>query len=300
MYVAAGGVTGLVISSLEGETWAEDTTESHGTQSPGHTRNLLRGIAYGGGVFVAVGGNDNAYLSASCDGVTWRHDLLTTNVDGDIPADYAMFLSGVAYGEGTFVAVGGGGLTLRSTDHGHTWHKANTAFDGIFRNVVYGNGRFVAAGAYWSGTEGSWSTSADGLEWSAPGQGFDGLDTGLAFAAGRFMAIGRQACVFSTDGDTWTPCATSNDADKLSLAALDDAFWVQHLDGTIWRSTDGETWDEPRSGWLPSAVADGPDRWVGAYDTSRGYTVDGTSWTTFPFPNSDLRGMTVGVVRLGE
>jgi photosystem II stability/assembly factor-like uncharacterized protein len=57
-------------------------------------------------------------------------------------------LKSVAYGDGTFVAVGENGRIVRSTDDGATWTAvANNGFGSIdFNAVAYANGTFVAVG----------------------------------------------------------------------------------------------------------------------------------------------------------
>jgi hypothetical protein len=64
--------------------------------------NHLRGVAYGDGLFVAVG-NDGTILT-SPDGVNWT--VQTSGTDHS--------LHGVTYGNGLFVAVGDNGTILTS------------------------------------------------------------------------------------------------------------------------------------------------------------------------------------------
>src|SRR5690606_5519474 len=147
VYVGGGGTEGRVGSSLDGLEWRDETTTSRGAMFEGHTRNLVRGAGYGGGVFVLVGGNDNAYVVTSCDGERFRHDVLGTNVEAAPPPAYDNFLSDVAYQDGVFVAAGGGGKRLSSFDHGLTWEETGSFVAGHFREIEGGNGRFVATGA---------------------------------------------------------------------------------------------------------------------------------------------------------
>jgi len=55
------------------------------------------------------------------------------------------WLSGVTYGNGTFVAVGEGGVILTSPD-GVTWTKRASGTENTLHGVTYGNGTFVAVG----------------------------------------------------------------------------------------------------------------------------------------------------------
>ena len=95
--------------------------------------NNVTSIAYGNGVFVAIG--DGAYYKAySTNGNIWTH------VPTNLPATNRY---GVAYGNGIFVVVGAdvtGGL-LTSQD-GINWIQQTVATD--LKCVAYGNGRWYA------------------------------------------------------------------------------------------------------------------------------------------------------------
>jgi len=58
-------------------------------------------------------------------------------------------LNGVAYGNGIFVAVGGGGTILTSRD-GVSWIRQTSPTSERLESVTYGNGTFVAVGEGWS------------------------------------------------------------------------------------------------------------------------------------------------------
>jgi long-subunit fatty acid transport protein len=67
--------------------------------------NDLNGVAYGNGLFVAVGGSyDSSTILTSRDGVGWTVR----------PSPTRDFLQGVTYGNNTFVAVGQYGTILTS------------------------------------------------------------------------------------------------------------------------------------------------------------------------------------------
>lgn len=90
-------------------------------------------VAYGNGVFVAVG---IGITATSTDGKVW--------VSQATPE--ANLWSGIIYGGGQFVAVAHDGTSrvMTSTD-GATW-SVQRGVSGGWRAVAYGNGRFVAVG----------------------------------------------------------------------------------------------------------------------------------------------------------
>jgi hypothetical protein len=72
------------------------------TQRASVADNGLYGVAYGNGLFVAVG--DGGTILTSPNGVSWTEQASGTSNS----------LYGVAYGNGTFVAVGKDGTILTS------------------------------------------------------------------------------------------------------------------------------------------------------------------------------------------
>jgi hypothetical protein len=93
-------------------------------------------LAFGNGIFVAVG--DGGTIVTSTDGMSW-----TPEVSGS-----SELLFNVAFGDGTFVVVGGSqqGVIFTSTD-GVNWTKRNSGTSASLSNVAYANGTFIAVGA---------------------------------------------------------------------------------------------------------------------------------------------------------
>ncbi len=295
LYFGGGGTEGRTAISDDGANWVDETTVSRGTMSPGHTRNLIRGVGYGAGVFVAVGGHDNSYISTTCDGRNWRRDVLATNIDGDVADEYDGFLSGVAELGGVFVAAGGAGRRLTSTDYTLTWQETGTWIDGHLRGIAAGNGVFVAVGHTWdAGNTAVIVTSADGQSWQdvvAPGSGLNGV----AFGAGAFVAVGNRACVRSTDGNSWVDCGVSLAQDlSPNVSFVNGRFYVQRLGGGWFSSADGATWDGPTDGWLPDRMTEGNGRFVMSRWQRRGYATTFGEWTEVDAEN--IGGLTFGSV----
>jgi hypothetical protein len=115
----------LVFTSPDAETWTKQRLSPvlfDGSE--------FRRVAYGNGINVAVGDVINAY---SVDGSRWN----------PLHSESA-FLS-LAFGEGFFVAVGPFGNIISSKD-GISWKRYNTGRIDFLTDVAYGNNTFVAVG----------------------------------------------------------------------------------------------------------------------------------------------------------
>jgi hypothetical protein len=297
LFIGGAGTEGRTGATADGVTWVDTTTTSHGPTVAGHTRNLIRGLGYGGGLFVAVGGYDNSYISVSCDGTTWRQDVLGTNIEAarsELPAGFNEFLSDVAYLDGAFVAAGGQGKRLRSADGGVSWAVVGGTAGGLFRGIEAGNGLFVAAGENNMQMQSMTSVSDDGgLTWSTAAIGPFGALESLAFGNGVFVAVGQNECIFSDDGLAWTACE-HDPANALRVIFSNGTFYLAHGAGHL-TSTDGETWEDHATA-LPQGFAFGDGRYVGARsNTMRGFTMDLMTWTEAAAPGV-LRDFNTGFV----
>jgi hypothetical protein len=159
-------------------------------------QGYINGIAYGAGVFVAVGGYDTStpanggHTAWSPDGITWTgvntSPLLNNSADD--------WLNGVAFGSGKFVSVGGldagTGKALYSTD-GKNWSASGPLgfTNGYKANAVAaGGGLFVAV----SGS-GQAAWSRDGVTWTATAATTFGAGeyiNGITYGNGRFLIVG--------------------------------------------------------------------------------------------------------------
>jgi hypothetical protein len=112
-------------------------------------------------------------------------------------------LNDVAYGNGTFVAVGRGGTILTSPD-GVSWRPRTSGTSNDLYGVTYGNGRFVAVGE-----DGTILTSPDGVNWTERTSGTGSYLYSVAYGNGNFVAVGADGPILtSPDGVTWTPRAS--------------------------------------------------------------------------------------------
>jgi len=168
--------------------------------------------------------------------------------DGDMatPASDASATDADAAAPGAvplFVAVGYGGVRVRSLDLGKTWIDAQRLGGGgddnfLLRTVAFGDGLFVALG---------WQlyTSPDGKTWTMRTKAAGQWMGGVRFGAGRFVAAGGYGeSTYSTDGLRW-PQGGARLTDAARSIAFGNGLWVARADSNHWwRTSTGETWTD--------------------------------------------------------
>lgn len=135
-----------------------------------HSDFLFRGIAFGNGRFVAVGGQGHAIVQISTDGVNWgtKHNLVTGSGLVTGAAQSANWFAGVAFGKNRFVAVEGYSGQLFWSLDGMNWiatGKKQTVRNTV-RSIYFLGNRFYA-----SGDNSSWGFTDDGSNWTSSGNG---------------------------------------------------------------------------------------------------------------------------------
>ena len=202
---------GKVFHSRDGDRWQ---------QASGHADHLY-GVAYGNGVFVAVGWGGRILRSTDSGGERWLEAsaspadgvLLPLNgvgwngtgfvavgeftilhsSDGERwrdagGRDIADWLEGVAGANGKSVAVGS---TILYGSDGERWKQASTRGTADWLgSVTWGGGRFVAVGS-----GGTILHSSDGEHWKASASGAANDLAGVVWGAGRFVTVGRNGTI---------------------------------------------------------------------------------------------------------
>ena len=305
-----------VMTSTNGVNWTVGSTDVQVT---------FKGLAYGNGLFVAVGDSTTGFSLITSSGdtfVTSGGDTLiadpgfrvATSVDGITwtqrmaPARYAW--SSVAYGNGLFVAVanGNGGTTqVMTSSDGITWTLQTTPSTQSNHNwisVTYGNSGFVAVASGGTGTLNRAMYSTDGVTWLAGVTPADpaGLvsvtyGNGLYVAVATTSASGNLGAVTSTNGATWTARNTTYD-DWTSVVFANATFTAVGNSGTASRSvmisTDGTTWTTraASSGNAWSAVTYGLNQFIAVSTNGTNNQVmtanpTRTIWATGLYSNPD-------------
>jgi len=226
--VGSFGGANITASTTDGATWQTGTRDARYV-------NYLRGLGFGKGQFLGLGGDPGAvgdskpFVMTSEDGQTWSE--LT-------PIAGKNMLRRVCYGNDRYVAVGDRGRRAASTD-GKQWTDAPDvkAIDTLI-DVAYGNGVFVGVGLH-----GLRMRSDDGVKWSErlPGEEGEHINSVL-WTGDRFVAVGQGATYLSADGKAWERHANSN-------APLIAVFGQKQFLGSNWRgrilqSSDAITWKD--------------------------------------------------------
>ncbi|MDC3956320.1 WD40/YVTN/BNR-like repeat-containing protein [Polyangium jinanense] len=271
----------LLMSSADGLSWTR-----HDASLP---RQELHDIAFGNGVFVAVGGTAHPTATGasipvaltSDDGVAWtRIDLPTTEP-----------LRHVAFGGGLFVIIDHAGQTFVSTD-GRNFTPAAAIPDGYsISGITFGAGQF----ALWGFHPGVYLSPDAQVFSEKPLVDVQEVHC-LHFAAGQFQGIGITSegpdeqptvtsfVVTSETGDTWAakvgsfPCHGLAESNDVLVAGSGDQLY-RSVGGSDFAVTHTAA---ERHNRLDVTVGDGVFVAVGVdeIDTS----TDGQTWTVTPIP----------------
>ena len=197
--------------------WTFRTAASVGTQ--------WNSIAYGLGMFVAVG--NNGIINTSLDGVTWTARSSPGVFD----------IKKIAFGNGAFVAVGtaNGAVTkplIRSTD-GVTWSFVAGAVSGSYTSVVYASGSYGAGASYWAAVgNGKWSASTDnGATFSSNATQTELANaTDVGFGNNIYLAVTSTGKIVTCPADNlatgWAIQQTLTDAPTLYSVNYCNQCWI--------------------------------------------------------------------------
>jgi hypothetical protein len=260
LYIAVG-YAGRRIVSADGVTWTHDVHDPSPVM--GDNDQLIRGIAYANGLYVAVGGGSLVgRINTTADGISWADE-----------SDMSGWIGGAAYGSGMWVAVGSSGRHLKSADGIHWIADPERDFSHHYRAIAYGNGVFVAVG-----DSGKRAMTTDGVHFSNVVIGGDGLEA-IAYGNGVFVASGTNGRrVMTPDGITWSN-DTSGGATLTGLTFANGMF-IATGGGEAYTSTSGAQWSAHTM--LPSidALTHGRGQFVGVGFIDRRLTSpDGLTWS---------------------
>jgi hypothetical protein len=287
-FVACGYNTSVsattLFKSTGGYTWERTLFDS--------TYYTPRRVAFGGGVYVAVG--EYGEILVSADGASWTSQLVGVR----------SHLRSMARGNGSYVAVGDATGILKSLD-GEQWMTrtallASTTVSGI----TFGKGRFVATTR--DGAAGKVLCSTNGDDWQVVDPGTnDGL-WAVTYANGKFVAAGARFRVLtSNDAKSWTNNYTGSNGflTILNSVAYGSGTFVVAGGGqpsgppVIVYSTNATNWTaiQPGSVGYFSSVVYGKGMFVAAGTLSTlMYSTNGINWLVGTSPVPRARGLAFG------
>ena len=145
-YVAAAS-TGVIGWSNDGDIWqrAVKAPDDPSAPSPDPFNASFNAVAFGGGVFVAVG--NGGKIARSTDGINWT----AAGHSGGITGFGTENIMGIAWGKGVFVAVGGN-ANIAYSSNGIDWTGCRDAAFGTsqLNDIAFDsyreNGRFYIVG----------------------------------------------------------------------------------------------------------------------------------------------------------
>lgn len=185
----------------------------------------------------------------------------------------------IVYGNGYYVVCGTSGDVAYSAD-ANEWTKISAFTTGVLTSIAYGKGRFLAIdslGAVWISYKNPYS-------WEQVGVTFDVILEAVIYANNRFIIVGASGLFAkSNNGLTWE-VGNIDSVDKYSLTFGEGKYIATGLNGSIFESTDGETWvDNSDSTFTQSirTVTYGNGLFVcGGQTGAIRYSADGKMWTT--------------------
>ncbi|HEX8371727.1 MAG TPA: hypothetical protein VF585_03030 [Chthoniobacterales bacterium] len=289
-YIALRG--GLIYASTDLTTWTPVSDAPPGFNS----------VCYGDGVFTGVG----IGRAFSEDGLNWQGEMEagpSINLNGTCyfkglhlvvgdsgflgyyrfePDGFVQVASGtnwdltdMACSSSAVVAVGAGGMALRSTD-GVSWTRVDAKTASNLNKIIYWKGQFCAVG-----DSGAVTISGDGQTWTKVVTGT--TENLMSIAGGDSTAVvgtWNGNLLLSANLQTWAKRAGPGEV-LWDIAYGNGVFAGMGWFGNTWRSADGLTWQSSPSGhvgWL-SRVTFGDGQFVLA--TEDGYlrtSVDGITW----------------------
>lgn len=238
-------------------------------------------VGFGGGVFIAVGYNTVDCIAKSTDGASWDQ---ITRPSNDLWWDVAY---SPTLGRFVIVAYGIGGTCntynfAYSDDGGTTWIGLNIDSLKSIVGVCWGDGQFVAVNG---GTDAY--TSPDGINWTKRTSPSGSMNS-VSYGNGLYVAPGDQNLQTSPDGITWTSRTVPEPTQYYDRAAYGNGVWVMTSNNAtqkIVTSLDGITWtgrDHPTGGSVkPEGVSYANGRFLI-------YNQDGGSYTDRIWASGDI------------
>jgi hypothetical protein len=190
--------------------------------------------------------------------------------------------SGIAYGNGKFVAVSSSSFNLLHSNDGITWETVTVGSYGL-SDVIYADGKFVAVGGEYSGLDliTNVEVSTDGINWTRYNPFTNGIASkAITYGNGLFVVVdnlGSNRLMTSPDGINWTLRSVLDNDDRWNSVAFgNNTFVAVATTGTQRNmySTDGINWTGSATNIGTKVIFAN-----GKFTTGKNYSTDGITWT---------------------
>jgi hypothetical protein len=241
-----------VLAVLLASCVSDDTASREGTHSSGTTS----------GTATTASTDTTASTSSATSTTTGTSSLDTTSGSETTASSADESSTGEPPGQRVLLAVGYGGMRVRSLDDGQSWQDyGQLASNGgddmdLLRGAAWGGGRFVAAG---------WRifSSEDAVQWTEHDNPTGQWLGAVAYGNGMFLGVGGGGyCARSSDGTQWETCTDATDDNGFthvrSTLFHDGSFWTADANGVLRSSPDGDIWTFEKAIGSP---------WVGVVDS---------------------------------
>ncbi len=206
------------------------------------------------------------------------------------PIPTAEPLSGITYGAGKFVAVGGSGAStfggiivissiIVTSSNAVDWIAVTSPQSLYPIDVAYGNGLFVAVGYYGS------VISSNGINWSVGQIIAPYYMLSVTYGNGRFVAVGNRGIIrSSTDGKNWDTISLPTPLSLNRITYAQNRFVAVGESGSIFTSENGVDWTQVAgtSGSLSDVSYLNGRFLASGYGSQILASQDGLTWTALP------------------
>jgi len=148
-------------------------------------------------------------------------------------------LTSITYGDSHFVAVGSGGMIIKSMD-GTDWSLINNdeLNNVIFRSVTYGSKGFIAVG-----DNGIIASSKNGNDWVLQPKFMIYNVRSICYGNDMYVAVGRRTIAISKNGIDWDTHVFQDNVTLINVSYCNGRYFAGGYGGKIYSSPNGEKWN---------------------------------------------------------
>lgn len=220
---ASNGTGGFMLAGGDG------VIAGIGVNGVDYTQNILfTGVAYGNGIWSAVGGYFapgpilewfDIYTRTPNGGNSW--DAAIADLSGRLMTPYDVAFGG-GFGGNKFIAAMGTGKLRMSTDGIHFNDVDDTGLG--LQGIAFGNDIWVCVG-----NAGRICRSIDGgFNWQCAGVAGNKTLSGVTYGGGYFVAVGQDSLIlYSADGQSWAAANSPSFPGRfLDAVTYGDGTWI--------------------------------------------------------------------------